>query len=94
VFLSLLACVLQVYSLVDNSYMNEMEDGVTWSFYYFFCNKELRRICYFSCHAVSKYRIRESFENSEAEDGEGDDDAGVRKTSGGEESDDDEMEWM
>ena len=67
--------------------MNEMEEGVTWSLHYFCCNKEHRRICYFSCLAVSKYRIHDSYDNSEQ------DSADENGEHSNDNSDSEDMDW-
>jgi hypothetical protein len=36
--------------------ITDMDDGVVWCVNYFFCNKELKRVCYFMCNASNKYR--------------------------------------
>lgn len=46
----------EVYKLVDGSFIDEVESGTVWSFNYFFCSKELKRVLYFTCMATSKYR--------------------------------------
>lgn len=46
----------EVYKLVDSSFIDEVESGTVWSFNYFFCSKELKRVLYFTCVATSKYR--------------------------------------
>ena len=46
----------EVYKLVDSSFVDEDESGIVWSFNYFFCSKELKRVLYFTCMATSKYR--------------------------------------
>lgn len=46
----------EVYKLVDSSFIDEVESGTVWSFNYFFCSKELKRVLYFTCMATSKYR--------------------------------------
>jgi hypothetical protein len=52
----------EVYKLADESYSEDLEEGITSSFHYFFCNKDLKRLCYFNCHTTCKYR---DFENGE-----------------------------
>lgn len=44
----------EVYLLIDDPFIIDSEGGVMWSFNYFFCNKELKRICYFTCSATTK----------------------------------------
>mmetsp|Transcript_28094 Transcript_28094/g.47275 ORF Transcript_28094/g.47275 Transcript_28094/m.47275 type:complete len:250 (+) Transcript_28094:86-835(+) len=46
----------EVYKLVDSMAIDEVENGTVWSFNFFFCNKELKRVLYFTCMATSKYR--------------------------------------
>jgi len=48
------------------------DDGNLWSFNYFFYNKKLKRILYFSCHAVSKTNLNDS--DRESDFGNGRDD--------------------
>lgn len=45
----------EVYRLDDNIFLDEVENGMVWSFNYFFCSKELKRVCFFSCFASNKY---------------------------------------
>lgn len=45
----------EVYKLSESTVIDEEVDMV-WSFNYFFCCKEMKRICYFSCSATSKFR--------------------------------------
>jgi hypothetical protein len=47
----------EVFTLSVGTVLDEEEDeSSVWSFNYFFCNKELKRICYFKCIATSKLR--------------------------------------
>ena len=45
----------EVYKLSDSTIIDDEVD-IVWSFNYFFCCKEMKRICYFSCSATSKFR--------------------------------------
>jgi hypothetical protein len=45
----------EVYKLSDDVIM-DIDDGIVWCLNYFFCNKELKRVCYFTCTAANKYR--------------------------------------
>jgi len=45
----------EVYKLSESTVIDEEVD-IVWSFNYFFCCKEMKRICYFSCSATSKFR--------------------------------------
>lgn len=65
----------EVYKLVDSSFVDEDESGTVWSFNYFFCSKELKRVLYFTCVATSKYRKvdlmgMQGDESDQDEDGE------------------------
>lgn len=62
-------CSCEVYKLADESYSEDLEEGITSSFHYFFCNKDLKRLCYFTCHTTCKYR-----KYSNGSFGSGDDD--------------------
>mmetsp|Transcript_28944 Transcript_28944/g.31587 ORF Transcript_28944/g.31587 Transcript_28944/m.31587 type:complete len:271 (-) Transcript_28944:598-1410(-) len=91
----------KVYHLIDPSYQQELaEEGAIWSFDYFFCHEELRRICYFSCKAIYKFRLTRNHQsllgnysedddddNENMEDSEGDGDDYDR------DSDEDMMDW-
>ncbi len=62
----------EVYKLTDGMILDEEEDESSiWSFNYFFCNKELKRICYFKCIATSKFRTHNSAGASMAGGGNG-----------------------
>lgn len=58
----------EVYVLTDSTYLDDLEDGILSSFHYFFCHKELRRMCYFTCHTTSKFREISNNYDSEMED--------------------------
>ena len=45
----------EVFSYVPDMETDPFSEGVLWSFNYFFFNKQLKRIVYFSCVAKSKY---------------------------------------
>jgi len=45
------------------------EDGYIWSFNYFFYNKKMKRILYFSCRAKSKVYESSEEDVHEEEDG-------------------------
>lgn len=52
--------VIQIKNCEVYSYLPDMEedpfsDGTMWSFNFFFFNKELKRICYFTCLATSVF---------------------------------------
>jgi hypothetical protein len=46
----------EAYKLIDSNFIDEVESGTVWSFNYFFCSKELKRVLFFTCMATSKYR--------------------------------------
>ncbi|KAJ1419346.1 Maf1 regulator-domain-containing protein [Ochromonadaceae sp. CCMP2298] len=46
----------EAYKLVDGMFIDEVESGTVWSFNYFFCNKDIKRVLYFTCMATAKYR--------------------------------------
>lgn len=48
----------EVYQLDDSIFVDELENGMVWSFNYFLCSKELKRVCYISCFACSRYAPR------------------------------------
>lgn len=87
-----------VYILKDPSFMDDPEDGFNWSFHFFFCHKELRRICYFTCAAGNKYRLsrvlrqQQGLYDSEAEDDDDLDDEGSRMDVSGDEEEEEEEE--
>jgi hypothetical protein len=84
-----------VFSLKDVAVIEEPEDEVSWSFHLFFCHKELRRICYFSCSAKNKYRTiqKQAYYDSEEDDEMEivDDSSREAKDSEEDEEEDDEM---
>jgi len=45
-----------VFALTDPNYTNNVDDGEHWSFHYFFCMKDIKRIGYFHCQAIYKHR--------------------------------------
>lgn len=57
-----------VYTLKDASIIDDVEDGVMWAFHYFFCSKELKRVCYFRASAATKFRHGNDYMDSDAED--------------------------
>ena len=44
-----------IYKLTDDPFVDP-DGGTLWSFHYFFCNREAKRIIYFTCHATNKFR--------------------------------------
>ncbi len=85
----------EVYKLSENTILDEEEDECSvWSFNYFFCNKDLKRICYFTCTATSKFRRLQSGVNTSGgaagleqdEDAYDNDTSMVLSDGGGEES--------
>lgn len=60
----------EVYRLADANLVDDLEDGIVWSFHYFFCSKELKRICYFRVNASSKFRKGLDYGDSDAEEDE------------------------
>mmetsp|Transcript_49367 Transcript_49367/g.97666 ORF Transcript_49367/g.97666 Transcript_49367/m.97666 type:complete len:231 (+) Transcript_49367:77-769(+) len=64
----------EVYKLVDGSFIDEVESGTVWSFNYFFCSKELKRVLYFTCMATSKYRKMDVLGMGDGDSDEEDDD--------------------
>lgn len=74
----------EVYKLVDEAFIDEFENGMKWSFNYFFCSKEYKRVCYFTCIANSKYRKIDILGlNDDDDDDLDDDDQNVMDTSDG-----------
>lgn len=45
----------EAYRLDDSAFIDEVDNGMVWSYNFFFCSKELKRVCYFTCAATSKY---------------------------------------
>jgi hypothetical protein len=71
------------------SYKSDLEDsdpfgekGAVWSFNYFFYNKKLKRILYFSCRGLSKSAVELSetvdYRYNTDDEGDGDGDAATR----------------
>eukprot|EP01038_Epipyxis_sp_PR26KG_P014363 gene14363-19265_t len=58
----------EIYKLSDGAIIDEDDNNSYWSFHYFFCNKELKRICYFTCTAFSKFRNMNSNVSMSQED--------------------------
>mmetsp|Transcript_14627 Transcript_14627/g.44324 ORF Transcript_14627/g.44324 Transcript_14627/m.44324 type:complete len:243 (-) Transcript_14627:2723-3451(-) len=50
-----------VYSYVPDLDSDPFSDGILWSFNYFFFNKHLKRIVYFTCVARSKYGYDDNY---------------------------------
>lgn len=44
----------EIYTYVPDLNDDPLSDGAIWTFNYFFVNKELKRICYFTCFATPK----------------------------------------
>lgn len=85
----------EVYKLVDGSFIDEVESGTVWSFNYFFCSKELKRVLYFTCMATSKYRKLNlpGMGDGDSEDEEDDgDDEPMDTSDGGRENEESEDE--
>ena len=61
-----------VYQMTDESFL-DADGEIAWSFHYFFCNKEAKRILFFSCMATNKFRRNEIYDP--ANDSDDDDDA-------------------
>lgn len=47
----------EAYYLLDSSDIDDLDEGYIWSFHYFLCSKELKRICYFTCNASPKIKV-------------------------------------
>jgi hypothetical protein len=90
----------EAYKLVDGMFIDEVESGTVWSFNYFFCNKDIKRVLYFTCMATAKYRrldllglgggdseMDDDEEDSIRDDGE-DEDRDMDASDGGHDSDD------
>lgn len=78
----------EAYKLIDSPFADD-DAGIVWSFNYFFYSKDLRRICYFTCIATSKYRRNDLLaygDDSDEEDGMMD----VEETQSKRDSDDDD----
>mmetsp|Transcript_30284 Transcript_30284/g.97623 ORF Transcript_30284/g.97623 Transcript_30284/m.97623 type:complete len:244 (+) Transcript_30284:116-847(+) len=65
----------QVYSYLPDLDSDPFSDGILWSFNYFFFNKHLKRIVYFTCVAKSKWAAAQNNNNANAnaQDSSGDD---------------------
>jgi hypothetical protein len=57
-----------VFALTDPNYVNNVDDGVHWSFHYFFHAKDVKRIGYLNCHAVYKHRCFSDIADMDVED--------------------------
>jgi hypothetical protein len=86
----------EVYKLVDTSVIDEVESGTVWSFNYFFCSKELKRVLYFTCMATSRYRKLDllGMGDGDSEDEEEDAENDPMDTSDGHENEESEDEDM
>jgi len=81
----------EVYKLVDSSFVDEDDSGTAWSFNYFFCSKELKRVLYFTCVATSKYRKVDLLGlGDDSEDDQADDEDPMETSDGRENGDSDE----
>lgn len=60
-----------VYQLTDDSIV-DTDGEIVWSFHYFFCNKESKRILFFTCIATNKFRRHEIYGHSGDSDDEDD----------------------
>jgi hypothetical protein len=95
--ISLSSC--EAYQLTIDPFVDiDGDRPYIWSFNFFFFNKELRRICFFSCSASNKYRRNSLFGN--IMDDEEDDDLEYNNSSrfnsdhgGQDDSEEDEMDW-
>lgn len=56
-----------VFALTDPNYVNNVDDGVHWSFHYFFYAKDVKRIGYLNCQAVYKHRCFPDITDMDAE---------------------------
>lgn len=88
----------ETYKLIDSNFIDEVESGTAWSFNYFFCSKEHKRVLYFTCMAASKYRKLNPLglagdADSEDEDDDGEEEAMDTSDGGreGEESEDEDI---
>eukprot|EP00604_Paraphysomonas_vestita_P001216 CAMPEP_0174818396 /NCGR_PEP_ID=MMETSP1107-20130205/1063_1 /TAXON_ID=36770 /ORGANISM="Paraphysomonas vestita, Strain GFlagA" /LENGTH=253 /DNA_ID=CAMNT_0016030173 /DNA_START=62 /DNA_END=823 /DNA_ORIENTATION=+ len=62
----------EIYSYVPDMNEDPFSDGTLWSFNYFFFNKDLKRICFFTCLAKSAFN-HQSYSDDEDEDNEDED---------------------
>ena len=67
----------EAYCYVPDFNDDPLSDGAIWSFNCFFFNKELKRICYFTCVATPRGRRRQLYGDDGGENDEDDDDAGM-----------------
>ena len=90
----------EAFQLIDDPFADEML--TVWSFHYFLHNKELRRICYFSCAASARYHnYRHAFGSSSIGNDSDDDidcddenDDQARRQSCDSEDDEDDMDLL
>jgi hypothetical protein len=62
----------EAFKIADLSYMIDIDREVIWSFHYFFYNNDLRRVCYFTCYSVNKFRVVDFEEDDDDMDLESD----------------------
>uniref|UniRef100_A0A0N5AS52 Repressor of RNA polymerase III transcription MAF1 homolog n=1 Tax=Syphacia muris TaxID=451379 RepID=A0A0N5AS52_9BILA len=53
----------KIYSYTDDHSGPFGEDGVMWSLNYFFCNKSLKRVLFFSCRAINPSSVAQSVDD-------------------------------
>lgn len=91
----------EVFRLSDGTVLDEEEDeSSVWALNYFFCNKELKRICYFKCNATSRFRTHHAATSAPqpphtaADEYEGDPDASMALSDAGQpDGSDEEEDW-
>lgn len=71
-----------VYKLNDDPFLEE--EGVAWSFTYFLCNKDAKRILFLNAVATNKFRKSDMYGASIDEDDDDDDNAGYDSPRGSE----------
>lgn len=67
----------EAYSYVPDFNDDPLSEGAIWSFNCFFFNKELKRICYFTCVATPRGRRNQLYGDDGGDDDDDDDDAGM-----------------
>lgn len=85
----------EAFQLVDDPFADEMITA--WSFHFFLYNKELKRICYFSCTASPKCHIYKDLYgsndiNNDTDDDQDDEENNMKINSDSEEGDDENID--
>jgi hypothetical protein len=76
-----------IYSYIPDMDADPFTDGNLWSFNYFFYNKSLQKLLYFTCMAESKFSNRDVRESD-------DDESEEERGSGDEEDEEMQSQWQ